>query len=65
MAELEKSIVQVIEIYKSTVFAKNVDKLMPIYDQNVRVFDAWGVWSYEGSDAWRLAVAGLPLFTRR
>jgi ketosteroid isomerase-like protein len=58
MVELDKSIAQVIENYKSAVFAKNVDKLMPIYDQNVRVFDAWGVWCYEGSDAWRLAAEG-------
>jgi hypothetical protein len=24
----------------------------------VRVFDAWGVWSYEGSAAWQRAVEG-------
>jgi ketosteroid isomerase-like protein len=37
---LDKSIAQVIENYKAAIFAKNVEKLMPIYDQNVRVFDA-------------------------
>ena len=58
MADLDKSIAQVIETYKSAVFAKNVDTLMHIYDQSVRVFDAWGVWSYEGSDAWRVAAEG-------
>lgn len=58
MVELDESLAQVIENYKSAVFAKNVDQLMPIYDPNVRVFDAWGVWSYEGSDAWRLAAEG-------
>ena len=58
MAELDKSIAQVIDTYKSAVFAKNVDTLMHIYDQSVRVFDAWGVWSYEGSDSWRVAAEG-------
>jgi hypothetical protein len=24
----------------------------------VRVFDAWGVWSYEGAEAWQRAVEG-------
>ena len=46
------------ETYKSAVFAKNVETLMHIYDPSVRVFDAWGVWSYEGIDAWRLAAEG-------
>jgi ketosteroid isomerase-like protein len=55
---MDKSIAQVIEAYKSAVYAKNVETLMHLYDQSVRVFDAWGVWSYEGSDAWRLAAEG-------
>jgi hypothetical protein len=29
---------------------------MRLYDPAVRVFDAWGVWSYEGAPAWQLAV---------
>ena len=58
MGELDKSIAQVLEIYKSAVYAKDVDALMYLYDQGVRVFDAWGVWSYEGSDAWRRSVEG-------
>jgi ketosteroid isomerase-like protein len=58
VAEVDKSIAQVIETYKSAVFAKNVDTLMHIYDQSVRVFDAWGIWSYEGSEAWRVAAEG-------
>jgi len=31
---------------------------MRIYDQKVRVFDTWGTWSYEGADAWQIAVEG-------
>jgi len=29
---------------------------MRLYDPAVRVFDAWGVWSYEGAAAWRKAI---------
>jgi len=31
---------------------------MHLYDPQVRVFDTWGVWSYEGVAAWRIAVEG-------
>ena len=44
--------------YKAAVLAKNVDTFMHLYDPKVRVFDTWGTWSYEGADAWRIAVEG-------
>ena len=31
---------------------------MRLYDPGVRVFDAWGVWFYEGAAAWQVAVEG-------
>ena len=31
---------------------------MRLYHPTVRVFDAWGVWTYEGASAWRIAVEG-------
>lgn len=45
------------ERYAAAVFAKDVDALLSLYDDDVRLFDLWGVWSYEGSPAWRQAVA--------
>jgi ketosteroid isomerase-like protein len=56
--ETEKSITRVLESYASAVFAKDVEAFMRLYDPSVRVFDAWGVWSYEGSAAWRRAIEG-------
>ncbi|MES2072585.1 MAG: nuclear transport factor 2 family protein [Pseudomonadota bacterium] len=53
MNNLENSIMPVLEAYKAAVFNKDVDAFMRLYDQEVRVFDAWGVWSYQGSTAWR------------
>ncbi len=58
MSDTEKQVQQVLEGYKSAVAAKDVEAFMHVYDANVRVFDAWGVWSYEGASAWRVAVEG-------
>jgi ketosteroid isomerase-like protein len=55
---LDKSITRVLETYRTAVHAKDVQTLMHLYDPDVRVFDAWGVWSYEGAEAWQRAVEG-------
>jgi ketosteroid isomerase-like protein len=58
VSDTEKAIAQVIEAYKSAVYARDVGAFMRLYDPGVRVFDTWGVWSYEGSAAWQTAVEG-------
>jgi ketosteroid isomerase-like protein len=58
LSDIEKQVLRAIDTYKSAVLAKNVETLMHVYDPEVRVFDAWGKWSYEGADAWRVAVEG-------
>lgn len=55
--EREKLIMQVFDAYKTAVFSKDVDALTALYDENVRVFDMWGKWSYNGIEAWRGIVA--------
>ncbi|MEP7282402.1 MAG: nuclear transport factor 2 family protein, partial [Rubrivivax sp.] len=49
---------RVLESYRTAVHKKDVQALMRLYDPQVRVFDAWGVWSYEGAEAWQRAVEG-------
>ena len=56
MPDIEKSIDRLLEAYKSAVFSKDVGALMRIYDPKARIFDTWGVWSYEGVTAWQMAV---------
>ena len=56
MSEIDKDIARIIGSYEASVFKKDVESLMRLYDPAVRVFDAWGVWSYEGAPAWQLAV---------
>ncbi len=59
MAEsIDKSIAAIIESYRSAVLAKDVAAFVRLYDPRVRVFDAWGVWSYDGVEAWQRAVEG-------
>ena len=49
----EQPVTQILEAYKAAVFAKDVDAFVALYDQDVRIFDMWGRWSYDGSEAWR------------
>lgn len=58
MSDLDKNLARILGVYETAVFNKDVDSLIRIYDPEVRVFDAWGVWAYEGADAWRRAVEG-------
>ena len=58
MSDVEKQVQRAIDTYKSAVLAKNVETLMHVYDPEVKVFDAWGTWSYEGAAAWRVAIEG-------
>jgi ketosteroid isomerase-like protein len=53
-----KAVGRVLESYAAAVHAKDVEAFVRLYDPAVRVFDAWGVWSYEGVAAWRVAVEG-------
>jgi uncharacterized protein (TIGR02246 family) len=44
---------ELIERYRAAVYAKDVDAFVALYDKDVRVFDMWGQWAYQGADAWR------------
>ena len=56
MSEVDKPIAQILESYKAAVLARDADAFMRLYDADVRVFDTWGVWSYDGAEPWRRAV---------
>jgi ketosteroid isomerase-like protein len=58
VADLDKSIARILDAYSSAVHEQDVAAFMRLYDPGVRVFDAWGVWSYEGAQAWQIAVEG-------
>jgi ketosteroid isomerase-like protein len=56
--DLDSGLARVLASYAAAVLAKDVAAFMRLYDPRVRVFDAWGVWSHEGADAWQRAVEG-------
>ena len=56
MTDIDKTLTRVLDSYAAAVLNKDVNTLMHLYDPEVRVFDAWGLWSYEGAEAWQRAV---------
>jgi ketosteroid isomerase-like protein len=58
LTDLDEIVDKLLEKYKSAVYARDVAAFMRLYDPKVRVFDAWGIWSYEGAAPWRIAVEG-------
>lgn len=58
MQTLEDAVARLLASYAAAVRAKDVEAFIALYNPKVRVFDAWGVWSYEGAQAWQIAVEG-------
>jgi ketosteroid isomerase-like protein len=57
VGKLDKPILQLLDDYKAAVFAKDLDSFIALYDEDVRVFDMWGAWSYNGIESWRQMAA--------
>jgi uncharacterized protein (TIGR02246 family) len=58
MNESGEAITQVVNGYQDAIHAKDARALVELYASDVRVFDLWGEWAYDGVDAWRGAVEG-------
>jgi ketosteroid isomerase-like protein len=54
MSELEL----LLEAYESAIFEKDLESFLALFDDQVRVFDMWGQWSYDGLAAWGEMVKG-------
>jgi uncharacterized protein (TIGR02246 family) len=50
--EAGADIESVIAEYAAAVLAKEPARVAALYAPDVRVFDTWGVWSYDDRDAW-------------
>jgi uncharacterized protein (TIGR02246 family) len=46
-----------LERYTAAVRAKDVDAFLELYSEDVRTFDLWQEWTYDGKDALRGMVA--------
>lgn len=50
---IDPRIVGVCESYRRAVYEKDVEAFVGLYHPEARVFDTWGVWSYESVSARR------------
>ncbi len=44
---------EMLEAYAAAVGAKDVDAFVDLYADDVRTFDLWSVWAYDGKPAFR------------
>jgi len=58
MPELDSAVTKLQASYASAALQRDAEALVRLYDPAVRVFDAWGVWEYDGAEPWRRAVEG-------
>lgn len=56
MNDIEKPAESILARYAAAVFAKDVDGFLALYAGDVRIFDTWNVWCYEGVGAWRRVI---------
>lgn len=63
MADTKPDILEILKTYQIAFKTKDVDLFLSNYHPDVRIFDAWEVWSYNGSDAWRGMVTDWFKFT--
>jgi ketosteroid isomerase-like protein len=56
MSNLDPRLLRICDGYARAVHAKDVEGFLGLYHSTARVFDAWGVWSYEGETARRTVV---------
>ena len=52
------SVEDLLAAYSDTVYRKDEEGFCALFDEEVRIFDMWGAWSYEGLPAFRQMVTG-------
>jgi len=58
MKSANDPVARMLDAYRTSVLAKDVDAFVHLYDANVHVFDMWGEWSLQGIAAWRRMAEG-------
>jgi ketosteroid isomerase-like protein len=58
MKDIDDEVAKLRQKYISAVAARNVTALVQLYDPKARIFDAWGVWEYKGTESWQVAIEG-------
>jgi ketosteroid isomerase-like protein len=50
---VDRDLRSLLDVYKASVYNKDVVSLLSLYDNDIRAFDTWGVWLYDSFDEWR------------
>jgi ketosteroid isomerase-like protein len=58
MTDIDTAVEHIQKSYATAVWERDVRRFIGLYDERVHVFDAWGVWQYEGAQQWQRAVEG-------
>jgi len=58
MTDIDTAVEQIQKSYATAVWERDVRRFIGLYDERAHVFDAWGVWQYEGAQQWQRAVEG-------
>ncbi|MBS1663375.1 MAG: nuclear transport factor 2 family protein [Bacteroidetes bacterium] len=58
MSEINTAIELLLKSYKESVFQKDEDMFSSLFDKEVRIFDMWQQWTYDGLAAWMDMVKG-------
>ena len=53
-----KTFASLIEKYKTAVFEKDLETFASLYSDDIRVFDMWQQWSYDGLSPWKEMARG-------
>jgi ketosteroid isomerase-like protein len=56
MSDIDPRLLKICDAYTRAVLEKNVSAFLGLYDPAARVFDTWGVWSFEGVPARRKVI---------
>ena len=58
MRDIDQAVEKLKQRYIDAVASRSANALIQLYDPKARIFDAWGVWEYNGTAAWQIAVEG-------
>lgn len=58
MRDIDQAVDKLKQRYIDAVANRNANALVQLYDPKARIFDAWGVFEYNGTAAWQIAVEG-------
>jgi ketosteroid isomerase-like protein len=58
MKDVDEAVAKIRQRYIAAVAGRDARALIQLYDPKVRVFDAWGIWEYNGAASWQVAIEG-------